>query len=197
MSDKNLPVPDFIDVSPEVASAASAAMSFNTVLTTPEEAVSNTDKKGNLYTRWSEPAVIDNAWREVSDKGLVTAVVQLKIRVGSHNSGVRVWARHMLNLQVLAGVASEADVAKYQFMNDKAINALTTLLNATGFMPETGGLSSKVMNFLFPVKNAPGAVTPLRGKAVVVNLADVPNKGEKAKTPRQTTVESYLPDSVE
>src|SRR6185503_11186127 len=109
--------------------------------------------------------------------------------------GSTVFARHMIHFAALAGSADEITKAKYAWMNDRSINALTTLLRATGFHPETGGLTGKLLNYMFPVKNAPGATSPLKGKAVQLNLVDSPNRGEQAKTPRQTGVESYLPDN--
>jgi len=190
-------VPEFLDIDAGTQAAAAAAMNPSFVLNPPDDATENTDKKGNTYKRWSEPAVIDAAWRESTDKGLLIAVVQAKIRTGSKNGGSRVWARHMIHPQVLVGAADETTTAKYEFMNNRAINALTTLLNATDLAPDNGGISGKLLSMLFPVKNAPGASSPLKGKAVFVNLVDQPNNGDNAKTPRQTAVESYLPDDGE
>jgi len=190
-------VPEFLDIDANTQAAAAAALNPSFVLKVPEDAEKNTDKKNNEYFRWSEPAVIDAAWRESTDKGLLIAVVQSKIRAGSANGGNRVWARHIIHPQVLVGAADEATTKKYEFMNAKAINALTTLLSATDTAPGEGGISGKLLNYLFPVKNAPGASTPLKGKPVFLNLVDSPNTGERAKSPRQTSVESYLPDDGE
>jgi hypothetical protein len=189
-----LPVPDFLDISPETQAAATAAMSQGTVLTPPEDAVMNKDKKNNEYFRWSEGAVIESAWRETTKSGLISAVVQAKIRVGFPNSGQRVWGRHMMHPALLSGTADDATAKKYDFMNNKSINALTTLLNSTKLMPDSGGISGKLLNYVFPIKNSPGASSPFKGKSVILNLVDSPNTGEGAKTPRQTSVETYLPD---
>ncbi len=194
----DLPVPDFLNIGADTQAAAQAAMNQSTVLKVPEDATVTTSKKtGETYYRWSEAAVIDGTWRETTKTGLVAAVVQVRIRVGSVNGGARQWARHILDLSVLAGTADEETKGKHGFMNDKAINAITTLLLATGLAPESCGISGKLLNYLFPVKNAPGVTSPLRGKAVILNLCDQPNTGKDATTPRQTQVESYLPDTPE
>lgn len=196
MSD-NLPTPDFLDIDPNVQAAAQAAMNPTSVLKVPEDAVKSTDKNDKDYYRWSESAVIDGAWRETTKSGLVSATVQVRIRVGTLNGGSRLWARHMINLAVLQGGGTPEEQKKHGFMNDKAINAITTLLNATGLSPKDGGISGKLLNYLFPVKNAPGVTSPLRGKAVILNLCDQENTGNNATTDRQTQVESYLPDTNE
>jgi len=192
----NMPVPDFTDVDPQVQAAAMAVMNRDVTLVPPDDAQKNTDKNGNDYFRWSEPAVIEAAWREGTKTGLLSAVVQYKVRAGSHNGGVRNWARHTMHPSILAGTADDEITKKYQFMNDRSIAALTTLLSAAGF--QSTGLSAKLLNMMFPVKNSPGATTPLKGKTVFLNLTNSPNKGEMAeKKPRQTNVESYTPDTPE
>ncbi|SRR5258705_1176495 len=197
MTDPNsLPTPDFIDIDEETQKAAQAAMSRNRVLTPPDNATVSVDKKtGDVYKRWTEAATIEETWREPAAGGLVVAVVQLKIRAGMPNEHERAWARHILNIGVLAGSGTDEEKKKYQSMNDRSINAITTLLNATGYAPNVGGLTGKMLNFMFPVKNQPGMKAPISGKSVMINIIDQPNKGAKATTPRQTGVESYLPDA--
>lgn len=194
---ENIPVPDFLDINEEVQAVASAAMNRNNVLAVPDDAVVNTDKNNDVYKRWTEPAVIDAAWREATEKGLIVAVIQMKIRTGSFNGGQRTWARHMLHPALLTGTATDDIKTRYEFMNNRSINAITTLLSSTGLRTGTGVLGGKLLNFMFPVKNQPGAVSPLKGKVVQANLIDQPNKGANAKSPRQTAVESYLPDTTE
>lgn len=187
-------IPDFLDISPDAQAAATAAMSRKLNLDPPADASSYTTEKGDTYERWNEAGLIEAAWRETTKTGLITAVIQVKIRAGMPNQHERTWGRHLIHPGVLAGVGNEEQIKKYANMNDRSINALTTLINATGFTPETGGISGKLLGFLFPTKNAPGAKSPLCGKTAVVNLVNSPNKGEKAKSPRQTNIDSYLPD---
>lgn len=194
MSDKNMPMPDFLDISEDVQKAATAAMARKQVLDPPDTAAVNTATNGDVYERWSEEGLVENVWRETTKGGLICAVIQTKMRAGMPNEHERAWGRHMLHPGVLAGVATDSDIAKYSSMNDRAINAITTLLQATGFAPGSGGLSGKLLNHMFPVKNAPGAKSPMIGKIVIVNLVNSPNKGEKAKNPRQTNIDSYLPE---
>lgn len=193
MSD-NLPMPDFVDISDDVVSAAQAAMSRKSVLDPPDDAAVNTSEKGDVYKRWTEGGVIEKMHREAAKNGLMVAVVQIKIRSGYPNEHERAWGRHMLHMNVLAGRGTDEERAKYGSMNDRALNGIMTLLQATGFAPEKGGLTGKLLNYMFPPKGQPGAQSPIIGKTVMVNLVDSPNKGEKAKTPRQTNIDSYLPD---
>lgn len=195
MSEKQMPMPDFIDVGEDVVKAAAAAMSRKFVLDPPDDAVVNTTDKGDVYKRWTEGAVIENLWREGTKTGLLVAVIQSKIRSGYPNENERSFGRHMLHTKVLAGNGTDEEIAKYQSMNDRSINAINTLLQATNYAPDSGGLTAKLLSYLFPVKNSPGAKSPLIGKSIMVNLVDSPNKGEKAKNSRQTNVDSYLPDT--
>lgn len=192
MSDQH--IPDFLDISPEAQAAAAAAMSRKLNWDPPETAyVSTNEKNGDVYERWTEEVVVENAWRETTKGGLISAVVQIKSRPGNPNEHERTWGRHTMHPAVLARTADSETTAKYSMMNDRAINAITTLLKSTGFSTE-GGLTGKLLNFIFPLKNAPGAKSPLIGKIVVANVLNSPNKGEKAKSPRQTSVDSYLPE---
>jgi hypothetical protein len=196
MSD-NMPAPDFIDVSPEVQAAASAAAAPKFVWTPPATAkrtAAKSDPK-KVYERWSESVVVEGAWRERTDSGLISATVYLKSRAGMPNEHQRVFIRHFINTNVLVGTATEEENKKHQGMTDRSIHAITTLLSATGFAPTEGGLTGKLLNYLFPVKGQAGAVSPLRGKAVVANLVNSPNTKEGATETRQTGAESYLPDS--
>ena len=191
MPNENLPMPDFIDIDPEAQAAAAAAMSFGKTLTPPPDAVVSSSD-GKLYKRWTEAAVIEDAWKEPANNGCVVAVVQAKIRSGYPNEHNRVWARHLLHFGAMAG--QEVPNKDYKSMNYRSINAITTLIQATGFKADAGGISGKMLNFLFPPKNQPGVKSPLVGKAVMLNLSESPNNGKNAKTERQTGVDTYLPD---
>jgi len=190
-------VPDFIDIAEDTQKAAQAAMNRSFVLTPPEDAVVSVAKNGDEYKRWVEGGVIEDTWREGTASGLVVAVAQVKIRSGYPNQHERVWARHMLHPKVLLGQGNEQEKKSYEGMNNRSINAITTLLQATGYAPTSGGLSKRLLEMMFPIKNQPGAKAPVVGKSVMLNLVDQPNRGEKARSPRQTTVDSYLPDVVE
>lgn len=193
--DNNIPTPDFLDIGEDVQRAATAALSGGSVLTPPADARVSVAKNGDVYKRWVEGVTIDRTWREATRTGLVVAVVQMTVRVGFPNAGQKVWARHMLNLGLLSGAVSEEEAGRgHVFMNSNSINAITSLLSATGYQPEKGGLSGRLLNLVFPVKEQPGAESPLKGKSVYANLVDSPNKGEQARTPTRTQVETYLPD---
>lgn len=192
--DNNIPVPDFLDIGADVQKAAMAALQGGSSLVPPADARVSLGKQGE-FKRWVEGATVDKAWRETTKSGLMCAVVQLTIRVGYPNEGKRVWARHFLNLGLLSGAQpAESFPQGHTFMNRNSINAISTLLAATGYQPESGGLNGRLLNMVFPVKEQPGAETPLKGKSVMVNLCDSPDKSPEARTPTRTNVESYLPD---
>ncbi len=190
MSDSS--IPDLFDVSPETQQAAQAAMQVQE-LTPPDTAVVATDKNGNVYKRWNESAVVEGSWRETTKTGLIAFVVAGKIRMGMPNGGRRFWARHFVSPDIMRGAATDEQKKKYEFMSNKAINALTTLLQATGLAPKSGGIKAQLLQHLFPPKGTQGK-SLLADKAVVVNFVDQPNTGANAKSPRQVNTESYLPD---
>lgn len=204
MNTEPIEIPDFRDISPEVQAAASAAMDSGKPLKPSPDAKRATDKKvpPGEYFRWTEAAVIENAWRDGKD-GIITAVVQYKIRAGFHNEHERGWARHSLNFALLMGQENDPEKKKkHEFMNNSSINAINSLLTATGLAPKTGAdgkhvpLKASLLNHLFPVKGQPGVSSPLVGKTVMMNICDAPNTGAQAKYPRRTNIESYLPDTV-
>lgn len=190
--DKQLPQADFLDIDPNTTAAASAMMSRTSVLIPADDAVVTTGKKGEVYERWTESAVIEGSWRESTESGLVQAVVQVKFRAGGKNQHVRFWFRHMLNFRLLSGTGTDED-KKHEFMNARSIFALTSLFAATGFAPEGGGLKASLLRHMFPPKGEPGAKAPIVNKSVMLNLCNQPNTGKGAKTDRQTQCESYLP----
>ncbi len=191
--DKQLPQADFLDIDPNTTAAATAAMNRSSMLTPPEDAVVTTGKKGEVYERWTEGAVIQASWREATESGLVQAVLQVKLRAGGKNQHSMFWFRHMLNFRLLSGTATDEEKKKHEFMNNKSISALVSLFAATGFAPAGGGLSAALLRHMFPPKGEPGAKAPIIGKSVMVNLCNQPNAGKGAKTDRQTQAESYLP----
>ena len=190
----DLPIPDFLDIAPEVQKAATDAMAGGFYFDPPADAKVTTAKNGDVYKRWVEGCTVEKTWREGAAGGLVVAVLQLKVRTGFPHGGRKAFARHSLNFPLLMGQEVDENIrGKHEFMNNNSVNAITSLMKATGYQPTAGGLSGALLNMLFPVKDEPGANSPLWGKSVMVNFVDQPNKGEKAKTPRRTNVESYLP----
>lgn len=189
-----LSVPNFLDIDPDTAAAAEATLRGFEPVAVPDDAKASTGKNGETYYRWTESGVIEGAWREGSKTpGMLVPTVQIRFRVGSPNSGKRFWARHNLHMPTMVG---NKDNPGYVSMNDRSIAAITTLLRATGYMPETGGVTSKLLEFLFPLKNAPGATTPLKGKTVIVNMSNSPNtKATKEEYKRQSGADSYLTDT--
>lgn len=192
----NINVPDFLDIGADTQRAAAAALNSVNAVVAPEDARVSQGKDGT-YKRWVEGATIEKAWRETTKSGLLCAVVQLTVRAGYPNEGRRVWARHMLNMELLSGARpADAFPAGHIYMNNNSINAISTLLSATGYQPEQGGLNGRLLNMVFPIKEQPGADTPLRGKSVAVNLCESPNRGPEARTPTRISVETYLPEAV-
>jgi hypothetical protein len=191
--EKKLPPAEFLDIDGDTQAAAAAAMNRSSLLAPPEDAVVTTDKKGQVYERWTEKAVIEATWRESTASGLVQAVVQVKFRAGSKNQHSKMWFRHMLNYRLIAGTAPDVEKEKHQFMNDKSVTALTSLFKATGYAPNSPGLKGSLLMHMFPPKGEPGAKAPIIGKDVMVNIVNQPNTGPGAKTDRQSQAETYLP----
>jgi hypothetical protein len=192
----NINVPDFLDIGADVQKAAMSALQTGAQVVAPDDARVSEGRDGT-YKRWVEGATIEKAWRETTKSGLMCAVVQLTIRVGMPNEGKRVWARHMLNLGLLSGSQpAENFPAGHVYMNRNSINAISTLLTATGYQSEQGGMNGRLLNMVFPIKEQPGADSPLRGKSVIAALCEAPNKGPEARTPTRVNVEHYLPDTV-
>ena len=194
MSDVNLPIPDFQDIDPAVQKAATELMAGGFYFNPPDDAKVTTSRNGDVYKRWVEGVTVEKTWREAANGGLIVAVVQMKVRAGFPHAGRKAFARHTLNFPLLLGQEVDPNIKeKHEFMNNNSVNALTTLMKATGYQPEQGGLSGRLLNMMFPIKDSPAANSPLWGKSVMANFVDQPNKGENAKTPRRTNIESYLP----
>lgn len=192
----NMNIPDFLDIGADTQKAAAAALNAGSQVEAPEDARVSQGKDG-VYKRWAEGATVEKAWREITKSGLLCAVVQLTVRAGYPNEGKRVWARHMLNMELLSGSKSaDSFPAGHLYMNNSSINAISTLLAATGYQPQQGGLNGRLLNMVFPIKEQPGGDTPLRGKSVVVNLCESPNRGPDARTPTRVNVETYLPEAI-
>lgn len=190
----NLSVPDFLDIDPDTAAAAEATLKGFDPVAVPDTAKASVGKNGETYYRWTEAGVIESAWRESGKTpGMLVPTVQIRFRVGSPNGGRRFWARHTLHIPTMGGSRENAG---YIQMNDRSIAAITTLLRSTGYMPTEGTVTKKLLEYLFPLKNAPGATTPLKGKTVIVNMSNSPNaKATKEEYKRQSGADSYLTDT--
>src|SRR5262245_17743481 len=118
----------------------------------PKGAKVDTDKNGVQYTRWTERVQVTSAYRTVTPKGLLDAVVVAKIRQSERNTGSRAFGHYYLNMS--------ADVPeKHEMMNDRSHGAIITLLTAAGKMPPGGVLKGSLLNKAFPTKNQPGATS--------------------------------------
>lgn len=198
MSDE-FQLPDIMDVSPEATQAAEAALDPNVKV--PENAREDKDKKtGDSYFRWPENLVIEKAQSSRSASGLTVFFVQAKIRASegslADNLGRRVFTRYRLNFRVLNG---QEDNPGHEIMNRLSLTAITSLLRATGFLPtdaKTKGITAALLKHVFP-NDTDVHDSPIVGKTAIGNLVNRPNKGEGARHPRQTEVETWLPDVTE
>jgi hypothetical protein len=197
-------VPDFKDVDKEATARAQAAIAGGRQdpLKAPKGAKSSTANNGVEYTRWTEHAVVSQAYRSVSKKGLMDVTVIVKIRQSEKNSGSRVFGHFYLNLS--------ADVPEnHVAMNDRSNGAIISLLQATGFMPAGGSLKGSLLNKMFPSKGQPGVSSPLNGKPVIVNVVQQlgPQKDPKTNKPvlddegeaileKRDNIESFLPETA-
>ena len=181
--EKNLPVPDFRDVDADAVAAAQAALGGGGIkpLTPPDDAkaAARMDKKGVYkYTRWAENVVITQAYRTVTNTGLLDVTLLGKVRQSEGNDGARVAFHYYLNY-------AEDRPENHEQMHDRSIGAIVTLLKATGFMPTNGTLKAVLLNKMFPQKNQPGTASPLVNKEVIANITQTngPRKDAKTKAP--------------
>lgn len=193
------------DVPKEAVARAQAAMAGGRQdpLTPPSDAkVSEDQKGGKTYTRWTEHVTIVSATRAPSKSGLLEFLVVAKLRQSSkENTGRKVYSRYYWNVG--------SDVSEgHEKMNDRTIGALTSLLSAASLMPSTGGLKGTLLDKMFPLKNQPNTASPLAGKAVMANIAQEEGPAKDPKTgkakldaegepilEKRDRAESFLPDT--
>lgn len=201
--EKKIVVPDFRDVDKKAVEAAQAAVAGGKQdpLTPPASAKTSTDSKGTTYTRWAERAVVQQAYRTVTPKGLMDVTVLLKVRQSDKNAGRKVFAHFYIN--------NDTDLSEgHESMNERSIGAITTLLQATDFMPSGGSLKGTLLNKMFPSKGQPGTASPLVSKSVIVNIVQQFGQAKDRKTgkpmvdgegnavmERRDAGESFLPDT--
>lgn len=196
-------VPNFKDVDKAAVAAASAAVAGGRQdpLVVPKDASVSESDKGVTYSRWTERAVIQQAYRSVTNKGLMDVTVIAKIRQSEKNNGRKVFSHFYIN-------NSENLTEGQEWSNERSIGAIVTLLVATGFMPAGGSLKGSLLDKMFPQKNQPGSASPLVGKAATVNIVQEfgPKKNLKTNKPmtdeegnvvmeRRDRGESFLPDA--
>jgi hypothetical protein len=192
-----IPVPDFLDVDEATVNASQALVTGGGGTLKPPVncRVTKDDKSGVVYERWTEGAVIEATWREVTkaekpEDRLLIAVIQMKVRAGFPNQHERTWSRYMLSPAIMA---KQPPVKEgHTAMHDRSLGAIMTLLAATGYKPKTGGVTGKLLNLMFPLGKG-NATAPICGKEVTVNFCNSDNTGKNAKTNRQTKGESFLP----
>jgi hypothetical protein len=196
-------VPNFKDVDKAAVQAAQAAVAGGRQepLVVPQGAKVSVAGNGATYTRWNERAVITQAYRSVTKKGLLDVTVVVKLRQSEKNSGRKVFAHFYIN-------NGDSVSESHESMNERSLGAITTLLVATSFMPAGGALKGTLLDKMFPQKGQPGTSSPLADKAVIANIVQqfgqakdqktqkpmVDENGEKVMEKRDS-VETFLPDS--
>lgn len=199
----NPAVPNFKDVDKESTSRAQAALAGGRQdpLKVPKDAKVSTDRNGVEYSRWSERATVQAAYRSITKSGLLDVTVVAKIRQSKGNTGSKAFGHYFINV-------SDDVPEKHEMMNDRSNGSIISLLQATGFMPAGGSLRGSLLDKMFPSKGQPGASSPLNAKAVIVNIVQTlgPRKDVKTGKPlldsegepileRRDSIESFLPDA--
>ena len=187
-----LPIPDFVDVDAAAVSAAEAsALRFGGGWSIPVDVkVSEpTGKKKQRHARWSEAAIVQQAFRTVTKTGLLDAVLNVQSRTGQPNDSKRTYLHFYLNAAVMLGTADDATMKKHGGMTEQSLGAISTLLRATGMFPKSGGFKATLLNMLFPQLNEPGKKSPLEGKSMIVNAHATIEK-KTVTTKDETTGES-------
>ena len=169
MSDtNNMPVPDFGDEDQQAVQAAQNALASgrNKALALPSDAtVFKSDKTDTTYSRFTEQAVIQQAYRSVTaDGSKIDVAIQLRIRQSSVNSGRTLWA-HFYIAPTTEGLNDNQ--LEYR---EKQRGLTFSLLTAAGLMPESGRLTGALLNLCFPQKNEPGKSSPLTNKTVFAEI---------------------------
>lgn len=189
-------LPDIIDVSPEAVSSTEAAL--DPQVKPPADARVDVDKKtGVERKRWAMSLSIERAERSSTSTGLVCFYVQARVRPsgipGDKNVGKYVFSRYFVNFPILNGTITEP--ASHVFMNERSMKSIVSLLKAANLAPEnmaTEGLKASYLAHIFP-KDTDVNQSPLLGNLFVGNCVEQPNNSPKAKYPRETSVELWLP----
>jgi hypothetical protein len=170
-------VPNFRDVDKAAVAAAQAAVAGGRQdpLVVPQGARVTDSDKGSRYSRWTEHAVVQQAYRSITKNGLLDVAVIVKIRQSEKNNGRKVFAHFYQN-------NSDTIPEKHEMMNERTLGAIATLLVATGFMPAGGSLKGTLLDKMFPQKGQPGTASPFVGKAIVVNIVQEFGKKKDLKT---------------
>jgi len=195
--------PNFKDVDKAAVQAAQAAVQGGKQepLIVPADAAVSTDKNGVEYSRWTERAVVQQAYRTTTKSGLMDVVVILKLRQSKKNNGRKVFSHFYMN-------QGEDIPEGHEIMNERSLGAIATLLVATGFMPQSGSIKGSLLDKMFPQKGQPGTASPLVSKSLIVNVTQTlgPKKDFKtgkavkddegnAVMEKRDSGESFLPES--
>lgn len=188
----NQQIPESFGVSPQAAAAAKAAMSPD--LTAPEETAKfAVDKNGVRHARWVESGTVEAVWRQNASKGAVSVLkVAVRFRPGQPNQNKTAWFNLTINRTIAAGISVSDDERKsYEGLTHRNIAAMTTLLDVTGYLPESGNITNSLINTLFPMK---GQKSPLEGKKVAVAMHQKPAKEEFNGRTTDLEAERFLPE---
>jgi hypothetical protein len=194
----NVELPDILDVSPEAVSQTEAAL--DPQVHPPDDARVDLDKKtGAVYKRWAMLLTIERALRSTTASKLVCFFVQARVRpsgiAGDRTVGKRVFSRYFVNFPVLNGQEVNPGHAG---MNERSMKSVVSLIKAAGLAPTDmtdTGLKAAFLSYLFP-KETDVNESPLIGKEFVGNCVEQPNNSPKARFPRDTSVELWLPAPV-
>ena len=187
-------MPRTFKVSGKATEAARAARDPN--LKAPATAAVTVDKNGVEYKRWVETGSIEFVYREATKDGSqVIYVAGIKMRPGEPNQNKIGWFRMMVHPDIAEGreVSSEVE-NKYGWLTERALVALVSLIDVTGFTPKSGdGLSGSLLETLFPLK-AQKNKSQLVGKSVSVKVVQTKNKPpHNAQKENQEAAELFLP----
>jgi hypothetical protein len=188
-------MPRTFKVSRKAVDASRAARDPN--LKAPEGCAIAVDRNGIEYKRWVETGSIEAIYREATTDGTqVVYVVGVKMRPGEPNQNKFGWFRMQVHPDIAEGREVASDIeAKYGWLTERALVALVSLIDVTGFTPKSGdgSLSGSLMDSLFPLK-AQKSKSQLIGKSVSVKIVQTKNKPpHNAKKENQEAAELFLP----
>lgn len=190
-------LPDILDISPEAVLTAEA--SLDPQVKPPADARVDTDKKTSAeYKRWAMRLSIDKVQRSATESKLTVFFVQARVRPsgvpGDKNVGKYVFSRYFVNFRVLNGLEVNEG---HTGMNNRSMKSIVSLIKSAGLAPDDmadTGLKAAFLVHLFPKDTEPHT-SPLIGKTFIGNCVEQPNNSPKAKFPRDTSVELWLPEA--
>lgn len=203
----NMPVPDFGDEDAQAVQQAQNALASgkNKPLAVPPSATLFTSEKTKTkYSRFTEQVSIQQAYRSVTQDGSkIDVAVQLRVRQSEVNSGRTLWA-HFYIAPTTEGL--NENQIEYR---EKQRGLVFSLIEAAGFMPESGKVTGALQNKLFPQKNEPGSRSPLTDHilfaeicqtdkiAVDKNNQKIVNEDGSYQRDVRDTVEGWIAETTE